>query len=370
MVGAFGQIYQGRRVLVTGHTGFKGGWLVLWLRLLGAEVSGYAIPPTGSESLFSLLGEDTFRHSWLADIRDADAVKEAVVASAPDIIFHLAAQPIVGASYRAPLDTLSTNAMGTAILLEAIREARSPAAVVVVTSDKCYRNENTGRPFQEHDPLGGDDVYSMSKAATELVVAAWHASFFSKDAGLGPLATARAGNVIGGGDYAEDRIVPDAVRAHVEGRPLFLRRPQATRPWQHVLEPLSGYLRLGQSLLASPDKARLWNFNFGPEGAAERTVQELVEAWLAAWPHSMEVQTGPLPPYGEAVRLSLDHSQAARELAWRPVWDFQRTVEETATWYRERHERQASAALMLALTQRQIEAYAQDAAAAGVSWAR
>jgi CDP-glucose 4,6-dehydratase len=369
VVKSFGGAYSGRRVLVTGHTGFKGGWLALWLRMLGAEVSGLALPPLDGANLFSIIPGDTFAHSWLRDLRDLEGLKAAIREGRPDMIFHLAAQPIVGISYRDPIGTLTTNALGTALLLEAVRAERSKAAVLVVTSDKCYRNDNTGRPFVEDDPLGGRDVYSMSKAATEMVVASWHASFFSQDDALGPLATGRAGNVIGGGDYAEDRIVPDAVRAFEARRPLVLRRPQATRPWQHVLESISGYLALGQRLLSRPEKARLLNFNFGPEFEAERTVQELVDEWLTAWPGSIETQAATQPAYGEAARLSLDHGKAVRELGWKPVWDFRQTVAQSAPWYRLRHEARADAAAMLAFTVSQIEGYTKDAAMAGVAWA-
>lgn len=368
MVSPFGGVYAGKRVLVTGHTGFKGGWLALWLRALGAEVSGLALPPPNGANICSIIPADTFHHSWLRDLRDQKGLEAALKESRPDIVFHLAAQPIVGISYREPLDTFTTNALGTALLLEAARATACCAAVLVITSDKCYRNDNTGRPFVENDPLGGHDVYSMSKAAAELVVAAWHASFFSKSDILGPLATARAGNVIGGGDYAEDRILPDAVRAFECKQPLVLRRPQATRPWQHVLESLSGYLALGQRLLVRPDRTRLENFNFGPDPEAERTVQELVDAWLAAWPGSVALQVAPQPVYAEAARLSLDHGRAVRELGWKPVWDFQTTVTRTAEWYRLRHESKADDDAMLAFTREQIATYAQDAAHLGVAW--
>lgn len=368
MVSPFSNVYAGRRVLLTGHTGFKGGWLALWLHSLGAEISGLALPPLDGANFFSIIPSDEFRHSWMRDLRDLEGLKQAVRESRPDIIFHLAAQPIVGISYREPIDTFTTNALGTALLLEALRAERSNAAVLVVTSDKCYRNDNTGRPFVEDDPLGGHDVYSMSKAATEMVVAAWHSSFFSKDDALGPLATGRAGNVIGGGDYAEDRIIPDAVRAFEARRPLVLRRPQATRPWQHVLESVSGYLALGQRLLSQPEKSRLQNFNFGPDFEAERTVQELVDAWLAAWPGGMELQVTPQPAYGEAAKLSLDHSKAVRDLGWKPVWNFSQTVAHTAAWYRLRHESKADNDTMLAFTRRQITGYTGDAHCAGAAW--
>lgn len=368
MVTPFKNVYAGRRVIVTGHTGFKGGWLSLWLHDLGAEVSGLALPPLDGASLFSIIPSDAFQHSWMQDLRDLDGLKQAVRKSRPDIIFHLAAQPIVGISYREPLDTFTTNALGTALLLEAVRAERCPAAVVVVTSDKCYRNDNAGRPFVENDPLGGHDVYSMSKAATEMVVASWHYSFFSKDETLGPLATGRAGNVIGGGDYAVDRIVPDAVRAFEARKPLVLRRPAATRPWQHVLESVSGYLALGHRLLAQPDKAHLLNFNFGPDFEAERAVQELVDAWLDAWPGGIKLQVAPQPTYGEAARLSLDHRKAVQELGWKPVWDFRRTVAETAEWYRLRHEAKADNNAMLSFTRQQIAGYTTDAHQTGAAW--
>ena len=313
-------------------------------------------------------GNDPRVRFFIGDIRDRDSFFRAVRETRPDIVFHLAAQPIVGASYREPLGTFATNAMGTAHLLEALREARLPAAAVIVTSDKCYRNDDSGRAFVETDPLGGNDVYSMSKAAAELVTASWHASFFSKDEGLGPLATGRAGNVIGGGDYAEDRIVPDAVRAHLAGDSLRLRNPAATRPWQHVLESVSGYLALGARLLQSPDRTKLLNFNFGPNHEAVRSVGDLVETWLAAWPGAFGYERTPAPPYGEAARLSLDPSRAREELGWIPVWDFQRTVAETAAWYRERHDSAKDADAMLGFTLGQIASYCRDARAAGVSW--
>lgn len=368
MVNAFKGAYAGKRVLLTGHTGFKGGWLALWLRELGATVSGYSLAPQGGLNLFQIIPLDLFEESREGDIRDRESFARAIRESCPDIVFHLAAQPIVGASYREPLETFATNAMGTAHLLESLREARIPAAVVVVTSDKCYRNDDSGRAFIETDPLGGNDVYSMSKAAAELVTASWHASFFSKDESLGPLATGRAGNVIGGGDYAEDRIVPDAVRAHLGGDSLLLRNPSATRPWQHVLESVSGYLALGARLLQAPDRSRLLNFNFGPNHESVRSVSDLVETWLETWPGAFGYERTPAPSYGEAARLSLDPSKAREVLGWIPVWDFQRSVAETAAWYRERHDSGKDSVAMLEFTRGQIAAYSRDAREAGVSW--
>jgi CDP-glucose 4,6-dehydratase len=370
VVKAFGGIYAGKHALVTGHTGFKGGWLSLWLNSLGARVSGVSLPPAAEPNLFSLFPGDVFHHSRYADIRESGAVAAAIAESQPDIVFHLAAQPIVGISYREPLDTLTTNAIGTAMVLEAVRSAGIPTAVVVVTSDKCYRNDNTGRAFVEDDPLGGHDVYSMSKAAAELVTASWHASFFSKDERLGPVASARAGNVIGGGDYAEDRILPDAVRAYLSGQSLVLRNPAATRPWQHVLESAAGYLALGQKLLASPDRSTLLSYNFGPDSESERTVGELMDAWETAWPGAIRVEASAQTAYAEAARLRLDHGKATRELGWRPVWDFAETVAQTTRWYRERHENKADDAAMLAFTRGQIETYFKEGARNGLPWAR
>lgn len=360
------EIFRGKRVLLTGHTGFKGGWLALGLQELGCTVSGYALAPDSSPNLFEILPGDLFERSWMADLRDLDTLQTAVRESQPDLIFHLAAQPIVGLSYDDPLGTFTTNALGTAHLLEAVRLENCPAAVVVVTSDKCYRNDNTGRSFIESDPLGGADVYSMSKASAELVVAAWQASFFAKSKTLGPLATGRAGNVIGGGDYAEDRIVPDAVRAYIHERGLQLRNPAATRPWQHVLESLSGYLALAKQLLQDPQRDQLLNFNFGPEPEAVRTVQDLVETWLDCWPQAFAYERRTLPTYAEAARLSLDISRAKERLAWRPVWDFRRTVAETAAWYRARHEEKRDAEAMLAFTRQQLRDYIKDARSASI----
>lgn len=367
---SFGGVYSGKRVLLTGHTGFKGGWLSLWLRELGATVYGYSLAPEGRETLFELLPEDLFMSSTIADIRDADEMRRAIRASRPEIIFHLAAQPIVGISYRDPIDTFTSNALGTAVLLESLRVERCGAAVVIVTSDKCYRNDNAGRAFVETDPLGGDDVYSMSKAVAELVTASWHAAFFSKDDALGPLGTGRAGNVIGGGDYAEDRIVPDAVRAHQSGEALILRNPGATRPWQHVLESISGYLALGEELLSRPQKERLLNYNFGPNPESVRSVQDLVDAWLEVWPDAFPVESPGRAPYAEATRLSLDPVKAKEELGWVPVWDFEKTVQETARWYQARHAEKYDATAMRELTLQQIDEYIQDAAHAGLAWTR
>ena len=362
----FGSIYEKKRVLVTGHTGFKGAWISLWLHLLGARVSGYALAPRTAMDLRHLLPSDIFEHEWIADIRDIDKLRHAIETVQPDLIFHMAAQPLVRLSYAEPLETFSVNAWGTALLLETIRSLSCPASVIIVTSDKCYRNDGHGQPFSEDDPLGGGhDVYSMSKAATELVVAAWHASFFSREAGLGRLATVRAGNVIGGGDYALDRILPDCVRAQISGDTVVLRNPSATRPWQHVLECLSGYLCLGQRLLTSPEDKKLLNLNFGPDPESERTVEELVECFFTLWPGHWEIcqQANALP---EASRLTLSNRLARETLAWQPTWDFRTAVRMTAEWYRFRHE--SGSAGMLDLTYNQIKSYAAEAAHCAQPW--
>lgn len=361
----FGSVYQGKRILLTGHTGFKGSWLTVWLHLLGARVSGYALAPLHVEDLKHCIPNEVLEHEWIADLRDRQKLAEAIKISKPDLIMHLAAQPLVRLSYLEPLETFSVNAWGTALLLEAVREMNCAAPVIVVTSDKCYLNQNLGRPFSEDDPLGGHDVYSMSKAATELVVAAWHASFFSREAGRGRLASVRAGNVIGGGDYAADRIIPDCVRAQVAGKPVILRNPSATRPWQHVLECLSGYLSVGQHLFTDPLCRELLTLNFGPDPESERSVGAVVKAFFDAWPGEWEAKPDPngMP---EATRLTLSHQKATELLGWRPVWDFQKTTRVTAEWYRTRHTQ--SDADMLAFTRQQIMHYTSQARSVGLPW--
>jgi CDP-glucose 4,6-dehydratase len=327
--------YAGRRVLVTGHTGFKGAWLSEWLLELGARVHGLALPPE-ERSLFGTLGLERRLEHAILDIRDAAALRAHLAALRPEIILHLAAQPLVRLSYREPVETFATNTLGTAHLLDAVRAADFPCSIVVVTSDKCYANDGRPRAFREDDPLGGHDPYSASKGAAEIVTAAYRDSFFAHDTRVA-LASARAGNVIGGGDWAEDRIVPDAIRALEAGKPIPVRNPAFTRPWQHVLEPLGGYLLLGAKLEAARAKGDATTyaqaFNFGPEPGANRPVRELVEQILKHWPGKWEqvAQEKHLP---EAPLLSLDIAKAREVLGWRPRWDFARTVQETVAWYR------------------------------------
>jgi CDP-glucose 4,6-dehydratase len=330
--------WAGRRVLVTGHTGFKGAWLSLWLASLGAEVTGMALP-AGSPSLYGSagVGSDVVSSDVSVDVRDFAAVSSFVAAAAPSVVFHLAAQPLVRASYADPAGTWDTNVMGTAHVLEALRlSGASLDAVVVVTSDKCYRNLEEGRPFREDDPLGGHDPYSASKAGAELVAAAYRDSY-----GL-PVSTARAGNVIGGGDWSEDRLVPDAFRAVRSGSPLRVRSPGATRPWQHVLCPLHGYMTLAASGLSGA-------WNFGPALGDARPVSWVVDRLGVPWKRD-----GGEHPY-EAGFLSLDSTKAHEELGWEPRWDLERGIEETAAWYQAGDD-----ADLRALTLSQIEEYMRN----------
>ncbi|MDE2490767.1 MAG: CDP-glucose 4,6-dehydratase, partial [Elusimicrobia bacterium] len=264
---AFGGAFRGRRVLVTGHTGFKGSWLSLWLAELGAEVSGYALAPDESQALFGRLGLERRTDSRLGDVRDAALLEKTLRETRPEIVFHLAAQPLVRASYAAPAETFAVNVQGTANVLDSVRRTETARAVVVVTTDKVYENREDGRAYREDDRLGGRDPYSASKAAAEIVAASYRASFFSAP-GAASIATARAGNVIGGGDDAADRLLPDCVRALTAGRDVVVRNPASVRPWQHVLEPLSGYLRLAERQLAEPARfASAWNFGPSLDGA-------------------------------------------------------------------------------------------------------
>jgi CDP-glucose 4,6-dehydratase len=295
--------WEGRRVLVTGHRGFKGSWLELWLDSMGARVTGYSLPAN--------------------DVRDAEALRDAVAAARPEVVLHLAAQPIVRRSYRDPAETYAVNVTGTVNVLEA---CRSVPAVVNVTSDKCYENTGRDEGYTEDDPLGGADPYSSSKACSEIVTAAYRRSF-----GM-PVATARAGNVIGGGDWAEDRLVPDLMRAALAGERVVVRNPDAVRPWQHVLEPLSGYLMLAERLVESAERARAWNF--GPAEADSRTVGEVVERVASLWPGGIEHEAQPDPgaPH-EAHVLKLDSTRARSELGWRPAWGLDEALSAVVEWY-------------------------------------
>lgn len=365
--GSFLNCYAGRRVFLTGHTGFKGGWLSLWLRRLGAHVSGFSLPAASPPNLHELIQPDTFATEAFGDIREARAVTDALRAAKPDIVFHLAAQPLVRRSYEAPVETFEINVLGTIRLLEAIRELGLACPVIVATSDKCYENRGWEWGYRENDPLGGHDVYSMSKAATELVVQSWRDSLFRTDPRLGPLASVRAGNVIGGGDYAADRIVPDCVRALCEQRPVTVRNPKATRPWQHVLDCLSGYLWLGAKLAQAPRDTRLADaFNFGPSALSNQPVAALVNSFLRHWPGEWVSESRADAPH-EAGFLHLSTDRAAQRLDWHPTWDFEESVRETARWYHARH---VAGVDMRALTLEQLERFTADAASSGRAWAQ
>lgn len=325
------EFWRGKRVFLTGHTGFKGGWLALWLADLGAEVYGYALPPPTEPNIFTVANlRDRLARSTIADIRDAAALTQAMQAAQPDIVFHLAAQPLVRYSYIAPVETYAANIMGTVNLLEATRQTPGVKAAVNVTTDKCYENREWVWPYRENEAMGGFDPYSSSKACSELVTAAYRRSFL-EPAGI-HLASARAGNVIGGGDWAADRLVPDFLRALDAGQTLTIRSPLATRPWQHVLEPLSGYLILAEKLFtAGQSFAEAWNF--GPEEADARPVRWIVE-YLCSQVPDAAWQSDASPQPHEANTLNLDSSKAKAQLGWRPRWNLQTALGMTLAWHR------------------------------------
>jgi len=335
---SFAGAFAKRTVLVTGHSGFKGAWLCIWLAHLGARIAGYALAPPTQPSLFEWARiRELLGWQFEADIRDAEAIRHAVETVRPDVVLHLAARTVVRESYAEPSAAFSVNVMGTALLLDAIRRLDKPCAVVVVSSDKCYANNGTGRPFDEDDPLGGDDPYSASKAAAELVTAAYRRSFFDPDRlaqhGVA-VASARAGNVLGGGDWTADGLIADTVRACQDDRPVILRYPSAIRPWQHVLEPLAGYLTLADRLLTIDGARFCRGWNFGPHARDAVSVRQVVEGFLAAYGSgAWEAQASSNEPY-EAHVLRLSTRRARAELEWRPRWGLAETLTRTASWYR------------------------------------
>ena len=354
----FGGTYQGRRVLVTGHTGFKGSWLSLWLEQLGAKMTGVALAPITTPSHWNLLDLDV--NSRTIDIRDRAALGGAVAEAEPEIVFHLAAQPLVRRSYVDPCETWSTNVMGTVNLLDACRHTPGVKAVVVITTDKCYENREWAWGYRENDALGGYDPYSASKAGAELVTASYRSAFFKH--GHGPLvASARAGNVIGGGDWSDDRLIPDLVRAVARGQSLEIRSPRATRPWQHVLESLSGYLLLGERLLAG-DEAFSGPYNFGPEQEGNRSVEDVLTRLRSHWPELAWNVSSAEQPH-EANLLYLDSAKSRGQLRWQPVWGLDSALKATADWYREFY------ASGNAASREQLAQYVAAARAAGVPWA-
>ena len=342
--------YEGKTVLVTGHTGFKGSWMSEWLLMLGARVVGIALPPDTDPALFDQLGLAERLEHQILDIRDSQALKRRVLEAQPDFILHLAAQPLVRLSYTEPVETWETNVMGTVNLLDALREldqhyaqSHKTCASVFITTDKCYENREWLHGYREEDALGGYDPYSSSKAAAELAIAAYRRSFFSVEtANQAPrigIASARAGNVIGGGDWAQDRIIPDCIRNLAESKPIPIRNPNATRPWQHVLEPLAGYLQLAAkqaSALQADDADEAKKFcdayNFGPAVTANQPVKTLVEEILKTWSGEWRDESDPLAPH-EAGLLSLNWDKAYHQLGWSPKWGFEDTIERTIAWY-------------------------------------
>ena len=335
------EFWAGRRVLLTGHTGFKGSWLTLLLTQLGAYVTGVSLEPDTTPNLFGQLELiKRLKQHHINDIRDPQALAEIAKACQPQVVFHLAAQPLVRRSYRDPLGTWTTNVQGSLHLLEALKPLQHPCAVVMVTTDKVYENKEWLYGYRENDRLGGHDPYSASKAAAELAISSWRSSFCGTDAHQTPnlaIATARAGNVIGGGDWAEDRIVPDAMRALAAGQPVPVRSPNSTRPWQHVLEPLWGYLRLAEALAAAQAKCNTRNaycgaFNFGPMPEANRSVRQLVEEALQHWPGDW-IDLSNSNTMHEAGCLHLQIDKAHHKLGWQPHWAFAITVQRTTAWY-------------------------------------
>lgn len=322
--------WQGKRVLLTGHTGFKGSWLSIWLRQLGAELAGVSLPPATCPNLFQLTEPAQCITSHIQDIRDANALASVIKTQEPEIVFHLAAQPLVRASYRDPLETFSTNIQGTVNLLDALRELSSIKVVVAITTDKVYRNRDHAFPYREDDRLGGHDPYSASKAAAELVIASYRDAFLAEQ-GVA-VASARAGNVIGGGDWSEDRLIPDAVRAWSNNQPLEVRRPEATRPWQHVLEPLNGYLCLAEQLWHQPELADA--YNFGPHTHEAASVRQVIrharDAFQGGEIHWGDGTQGP----HEAGWLALEIAKARHSLGVYPRWRLKDGIHRTMDWYR------------------------------------
>jgi CDP-glucose 4,6-dehydratase len=331
--------FKNKRVFLTGHTGFKGSWLALWLHHLGAQVYGYSLPPPTHPSNYELSNiKGILEGEWIADIRDREQMKRAIATCQPEVIFHLAAQPLVRTSYKEPYETFDVNVMGTASVLDAVRAYGRPCAVICITTDKCYENREREEGYSEDDPMGGYDPYSASKGAAEILIASYRRAFFHPDTlsvqGV-QLASVRAGNVIGGGDFAEDRIVVDLVKAMLNGTRMSIRNPNAIRPWQHVLEPLSGYLTLAEKMIASPSARWCEGWNFGPNPESERTVREVADLFLKEWGSGSwtDVSDGNHPH--EAGILRLEIGKAKKELGWSPAWNFETMLQRTVHWYRQ-----------------------------------
>jgi len=359
----FEGVYNGRTVFLTGHTGFVGSWMSIWLGVLGARVVGYSIDPPSDPNLFEVASlEDRVVHIH-GDVRNLETLRDAMASCHPDLVFHLAAQSLVLPGYGDPVETYSTNVMGTVNFLEVVRTCPSIKACQVITTDKCYENRETGQAYRETDPLGGHDPYSSSKACAELVTSAYRSSFFADSLSI---ATVRAGNIVGGGDWGAERLIPDCIRALQKDETIFLRNPDAVRPWQFVLDPLAGYLHLGARMLNDPaDFSGPWNF--GPGGSGSLTVSQVVERLLEAWGSGTWEQQERTGQLHEAKRLNLDISKAAEKLNWRPVYSVQRAIDETVLWYRQHYREEGVDAYGSCLEQ--IESYVEEARLMGVPWA-
>lgn len=357
MADSFANFYRGKKILVTGHTGFKGGWLTAWLKSLGAHVIGLGLPPSTTPNLFDSICLGCDMVSIFGDIRELPVVSAIFQQHSPEIVFHNAAQPLVRRSYREPVETYGTNVMGTVHVLEAARNTPSVRSVVVVTSDKCYENREWFWGYREEDALGGHDPYSSSKGCAELVTAAYQRSFFAKESAAS-VATARAGNVIGGGDWSEDRLVPDIVRGIAANQPIVVRRPDSVRPWQHVLEPLRGYMMLAQRLWQNHEFAEPWNF--GPREEDAIPVGDLGKRMVSHWGKGdLRFQPDPAAPH-EAQYLRLNTAKARTRLGWKPVLELEQALRWTVDWYRSFYENPQSAATE---TAEQIRDYAKAAQA-------
>ena len=346
------KFWQGKRVFLTGHTGFKGSWLSLWLSSLGVEVKGYALNPPTSPSLFNEAKVSSIIDSQIGDIRDQDALYKSMTAFNPDILIHMAAQPLVRHSYDAPMETYEVNVIGTAKVLEVSRSCTNLKAIVNITTDKCYENDGRSEGYKESDPMGGHDPYSSSKGCAELVASAYRRSFL-QDQGIG-VASVRAGNVIGGGDWADDRLIPDILRSFEKNDPVVIRNPKATRPWQHVLEPLSGYLILAQKLYED-QKEYAEGWNFGPNEQDVKPVDWILDKMISKWPNSSWELDQNSNPH-EAGFLKLDITKAKSKLDWYPVWELSHTLEKIIGWHRAWLNKEDIQAICLA----EIEEYTRD----------
>jgi CDP-glucose 4,6-dehydratase len=324
--------WKGKKVFLTGHTGFKGSWLSLWLSSMGAEVTGYALAPNTTPNLFDVLNiKDQMKTSHIADIRNLEILKSAMLEARPDILIHMAAQPLVRYSYENPVETYATNVMGTVHALEAARQIQSLGATVVVTTDKCYENKEWVWGYRENEPMGGHDPYSNSKGCAELVTSAYRQSFFSGPTTRNAVASARAGNVIGGGDWSIDRLIPDAIKAFETNQALMIRNPSATRPWQHVLEPLSGYLTLAQGLYEK-GRSLASGWNFGPRDEDNCSVQDVVDLMISGWGGAARWEKDGTAKPHEANLLKLDCSKAYQQLGWAPKWNLETAIQKIVEW--------------------------------------